>query len=278
MVAAFDAALFMDKRPIGVLDSGVGGLSIWRQIVQQLPSESTIFVADSKNCPYGGRSAKEIYKLAKPLVGFLASMNVKLIVLACNTITVHCLARFREDFPMIPIVGTVPIVKKAAEVSLTKRIGVLSTKATAKSANQKRLIEQFATGCKVINRGTDKLVPLVERAEVEGERVNILLQKELKTFIDGKTDTLALGCSHFPFLHLAMQKILGPGVSILEPGEAIARQVRNILTSNETISEGKVATHQMYTTGIVKNFKEASEKLLGAPFASTIQSTKHVIL
>lgn len=268
----------MHNQPIGVLDSGVGGLSIWRQIVKQLPLESTIFVADSQNCPYGGRSAKEIYKLAKSLVGFLASMNVKLIVLACNTITVHCIASLREDFPTIPIVGTVPIVKKAAEVSLTKRIGVLSTKATAKSATQKRLIEQFAKGCRVITRGTDKLVPLVEKTEVEGERVDMLLRKELKTFIDGKIDTLALGCSHFPFLHLAMQKILGPGVSILEPGAAIVRQVRNILTNNETISEGKVVTHQMYTTGIVKNFKEASRKLLDVEFASTIQSTKHILL
>lgn len=238
----------MKNFPIGILDSGVGGLTIWREIVKELPNESTIYVGDNANCPYGSRSEQEIYKLARRLVKFLLKHNCKLIVVACNTITVSCLDKLRADFPDVPIVGTVPVIKTASERSKNKKIGILSTVRTAESRYQKNLIERFAGECKVINVGTDKLVPLIERGKINSSIIRII-EQELKAFIESEVDVLALGCSHFPFLKEQMHKILGSNVTILDSGAAIARQVRRILESNDILSEKKLATHELFTTG-----------------------------
>lgn len=252
----------MDNRPIGILDSGVGGLSIWREIILQLPHESTIYVGDSKNCPYGNRSIEEIYRLTKPLLEVLVQKKCKLIVIACNTITVHCLNRLRQDFPNIPIVGTVPVVKKAAEETKNKKVGVLSTQATTKSLYQKKLIEQFANDCEVTIVGTDKLVPLVEKGEINGTRLTKILEQELQPFIKEGVDVVALGCSHFPFLKDIIQDILGKNVLLLDSAGAIARQVNRVLTNNnQQKAEGK-PSYKFYTTGDVGNFSLVAEKLL----------------
>lgn len=266
----------MENRPIGVLDSGVGGLSIWREIVVQLPNESTIYVADSANCPYGRRSSKEIYRLAKRLVKFLLSKNAKLIVLACNTITVSCLDKLRKDFPNIPIVGTVPVVKTAVERTKNKRIGILSTVGTAKSQYQKNLIRTFAGDCEVISIGTDKLVPFIEKGEIHGRRIKELLQRELQHFILASIDTLALGCSHFPFLKSEMQKVLGKKALILDSAGAIARQVKRVLKENGDVSKKNSPLHFLYTTGDVDTFRKVARKLVGKTFTGKIQGIQQL--
>src|SRR5262245_55029364 len=134
----------MDNQPIGIIDSGVGGLSIWQDIRRELPHESTIYLADSKNCPYGTKSSEEIYALASCLVTFLLQKNVKMIVLACNTITVTCLERLRSNHPHLPIIGVVPVIKTAAAYTATKTIGVLTTPVTEKSMYQQHLVDEFA--------------------------------------------------------------------------------------------------------------------------------------
>lgn len=253
----------MDNRPIGILDSGIGGLSIWKEIVRELPQESTIYIADSINCPYGNRGASQIYKLAKRLVQFLIGQNAKLVVVACNTVTVSCLGRLRTDFPEVPIVGTVPVVKKAAEQTKNRIIGVLSTRATAKSAYQKDLIEKFANGCRVVNVGTDELVALVETGKTNGFASDKILRRELTPFITERIDTLALGCSHFPFLREAMANILGPNVSILDSGGAIARQVGRVLTNNSMLASNPKLPHHFYTTDDVNQLRSIIKKLVG---------------
>src|SRR6266480_7134956 len=143
----------MNNNPIGILDSGVGGLTVLQALVHELPHESAIYNGDSHNTPYGAKSEEEIYRLSKRLIEFLLKKEVKLIVIACNTITVTCLDKLRSEYPNVPIVGTVPVIKTAAEVSKNKRIGILSTTRTAQSTYQKRLIEEFANGCTVFNHG-----------------------------------------------------------------------------------------------------------------------------
>lgn len=267
----------MNTQPIGVLDSGVGGLSIWKEIVTFLPNESTIYVGDSKNCPYGSRSASEIYVLASKLVQFLIKQNVKLIIVACNTITVSCLPRLRNDFPNVPIIGTVPVVKSGVSQSKKKRIGILSTVATAGSEYQKELIRKFAKGARVISLGTDRLVPFVEKGEIESPRMQKLLREELRPFIDAEIDVLALGCSHFPFLKNEMQRILGRDVLILDSGVAITRQVRRVLESNKILSNS-VPAYEFYTTGDAKEFQLLTKNLVGNRFADKIQKVKRVVL
>ncbi len=255
----------MNNNPIGILDSGVGGLSIWKEIVRELPHESTIYIADSANCPYGSQSSKEIYRLSKRLVEFLINKQCKLIVIACNTITVSCLERLRLDFPNTPIVGTVPVVKTAVKITKNKRVGILSTTATAKSMYQKNLIKAFANDCEVFNVGTDLVVHYVERGDLHSRLLTQRLQAELKPFIDADIDTLVLGCSHFPFLRSPMQEILGSQIHILDSGEAIARQVMRVLLANKALAQHN-ATHQFFTTGDKKSFQNTVEKLLGKEF------------
>ncbi len=253
----------MNNQPIGVLDSGVGGLSIWKEIVRELPLESTIYAADSRNCPYGAKSSQAIYHLAKRLVQFLVQQQVKLIVLACNTMTVSCLDKLREDFPQLPLIGTVPVVKTAAEKTKGGKIGILSTTKTAESKYQKQLLQTYAADCVVINIGTNKLVPFVEKGEVRGQALEKVLRKELEVFKKEDIDVLALGCSHFPFLKDTMQQILGNDVQILDSGEAIARQVKRVLEKIDGLSNSKSTSQRLYTTGDEKQFEKTAQTLMG---------------
>lgn len=239
----------MNNQAIGILDSGVGGLTIWKEIVSQLPYEPTIYIGDSKNCPYGNRSAEEIYQLARRLVEFLIQKQCKLIVVACNTITVSCLEKLRQEFRAIPIVGTVPVVKTASEMSRSKRIAIFSTSATEKSQYQRDLINRFARECEVITVGTDKLVPLIEQGKLKGEEVQKVLREELQEIVNGHIDVLALGCSHFPLVRKEIQKIVGERVKVLDSAGAIARQVERVLRNRMSLFDQKQSIHEFYTTG-----------------------------
>ncbi len=268
----------MNDQPIGILDSGVGGLSVWREIVKLLPNESTIYLADSLNCPYGTKKEEEIYKLAKGLISFLLEKKAKLIVVACNTITVTCLDKLRIDFPNTPIIGTVPVIKTAANVSKNKKIGVLSTERTAQSLYQKNLIDKFANGCKVVTVGTGKLVPYVETGEIDGKKVTEVVSKALKPFIENNVDAIALGCSHFPFLRNIIQKIVGEKVMVLDSSGAIARQTQRVLVANNSLSSPINPNHLFYTTGDKKQFIKVYKKLLGDKISKLVEFTEKVVI
>lgn len=252
------------NKPIGILDSGLGGLTIWKEIVALLPHESTIYIADSQYAPYGMLSSEEIYKLSKRLIDFLIAKEAKVIVIACNTITVSCLDRLRTDYPGMAIIGTVPVVKTAAEVTQNNRIGVLSTTYTANSSYQKNLIEKFAGNCLFFNHGTDALVSFVERGELSGDKLEQTLSEVLLQFKQEKIDTLALGCTHFPFLRKQMQKILGEKVTILDSGPAIARQVKRVLENKKSETKTESHTYSFFTTGNT----QVAKKLLAGTIAN----------
>lgn len=240
----------MHNNPIGILDSGVGGLTVWKEIQAHLPHESTVYIGDSAKCPYGSKKPDQIYELASKLVTFLVQKKVKLIVVACNTITVTCLDRLRRDFPEIPIAGTVPVIKTAAQRSKNKKIGILSTTTTAKSEYQKQLIKQFAGDCEVVNIGTDELVPLVEQQVTSDKKqVDRVLRRVLEPFQKAEIDVFALGCTHFPFVKSSIQEILGSEVLILDSGAAIARQVERVLIANEALTKKKTPEYRFFTTG-----------------------------
>lgn len=268
----------MNNQPIGILDSGVGGLSIWKEIVRELPNESTIYLADSLNCPYGEKSEKEIYGLGKRLVDFLLKNKVKLIVLACNTITVFCIDRLRINFPDIPIVGTVPAVKTAVETTRNKKIGILSTESTARSYYQKNLIEKFANNCLVVSKGASELVPYIEKGDIKSKRVKKILREALKEFLVKDVDAIALGCSHFPFLKDKIEEIMGDKVKILDSGKAIARQVKKVLTNNNALSLSDSPSYAFYTTGDARKFNRVSKRLLGRKIAPYINKVHNVTL
>lgn len=249
-------------RPIGILDSGIGGLTVLKEIVRELPQESIVYIGDSLHAPYGIRSSEEIYHLSKNLVKFLLQKKVKLIVVACNTITVNSIDALRKDFPDIPFVGTVPVVKTAVALTKNKRIGILSTTQTAKSKYQKTLIQTFTKGYTVFNYGNDKLVPLIEQGELRSKKVEEELHQTLSMFQKRNIDTLALGCTHFPFLRTQIQKILGPHVKILDSGPAIGRQVKRVLKNNNALNTTKNPVLSFYTTGKPEN----AEKIISSFF------------
>lgn len=269
----------MKQRPIGILDSGIGGLSIWQELVSQLPHEAMVYVADSAYCPYGSRDAQNIYELSRRIVQYLIQThNVKLVVIACNTVTVSALDRLRADFPQVPIVGIVPVIKTAAEKSKNKEIGILSTQITAQSTYQKHLIASFAHSCVVTNVGTNDLVPLVENGEIQGEKTRKILAGVLKEFQEVGVDTIALGCSHFPFLRTEIQKILGRNVQLLDSAGAVARQVHRILEKNK--QEGRVIepVDLLYTTGEKNQFISVANKLVGDTMAQRQITIDHIDL
>jgi|SRR5579885_1020536 len=260
------------NNPIGVLDSGIGGLTVCKEIIRELPSESLVYIGDSQNAPYGAKSEREIYQLSKRLISFLLKWQTKLVVIACNTITVSCLEKLRRDFPDLPIVGTVPVVKTAVEVSRNKRIGILSTTQTAKSAYQKNLLTKFATGCTVFNHGTDDLVPILEAGELTGKRIKERLQKILAVFQKEQIDTLALGCTHYPLLKRKINDILGPQVIFLDSGAAVARQVHRILTNNNDLSKNALPSYHFWTTGKKEVMEKVAKKLEIDTIGTTIDA------
>ncbi len=237
----------MSNAPIGVIDSGVGGLTILKEIQRQLPDESFVYIGDTVNCPYGGRTPDDIYRLSANLIRRLRAMGAKLVVIACNTISVTCIRQLRADFPGLPIVGTVPAVKTAAQISRARRIGVLSTVVTAESDFQARLIDECANGCEVVNLGTNELVPRIERGAWQTELPQIL-PSLLEPFRTAGVDALVLGCSHYPLLKQEIQSVLGPGVTLVDSASGIARQVRRVLEEHGLLTAGGTPTYRFITT------------------------------
>lgn len=218
----------MSNAPIGIIDSGLGGLTILKEIQLQLPHESLRYLGDTANCPYGPRSVENIYRLSHAMISALVEAGVKAVVIACNTISVTSIRQLRADFPDLPIVGTAPAIKPAAAVSINRRIGILSTVATANSPYQADLIAEFAADCQVLNLGTNELVPRIERGAFDTE-IPSVLPEVLRPFQEAEVDALVLGCSHYPILREEIQAILGDRVTVLDSGAAIARQLFRVL-------------------------------------------------
>ena len=235
--------------PLGIIDSSSGGLSVWQSVVSLLPHESTVYVGDHAHAPYSKKTTSFIRARMRVLIPYLLKQKVKLIVIACNTATVAGIAAYRRQFPRIPIVGVVPVVKTASEVSRRRRFAVLSTHYTANSRYQKQLIQTYASDCTVFNIGTTSLVALIEAGHVTGKPIERCLRQALRRAREGGVDTVVLGCTHYPFLHPVIRAIVGENVRILDSGGAVARHVRRILENNKTVTTAGVPTYIFQTTG-----------------------------
>lgn len=251
----------MDNRKIGLFDSGVGGLSILGEIQKLLPQESFVFIADQKHVPYGKKTKAELEELVFKIVTFLVSQDVKLVVVACNTATVYTIDFLREKFNL-PIVGVVPVVKTLAEVTKTKKVGILATPATSSSPYLENLINNFCQGVEVFNIGGTGLEEMVENGEVDTKLVEDTLVKFLNPLVKEGVDAIALGCTHYPFLRAKIEQIVGPHIAVLDSGGAVARQVKRILENNQALATQKREDFY-YTTLDPRIFKAVSSKLLG---------------
>jgi glutamate racemase len=216
--------------PIGVFDTGVGGLTILRDLLRELPDERYLYFGDTGNCPYGVRPEDEIRRLALAIADFLAAQRVKLMVVACNTISVVALDALRAAHPDIPFVGVVPAVKPAARLTRVGRVGVASTEASARGDYLRRLIAEHAQGVAVSAVGCPRLVLLAEAAELDGPVVEATIREDIAPLLADGVDVLVLGCTHFPAMRPAFERVVGPDVQVIDSGAAIARRARVILS------------------------------------------------
>ena len=233
--------------PIGVLDSGLGGLSVLRALRQTLPAEDFIYCADCGNAPWGDRSQKFIIERVRAMMNFmLQEKNVKAIVLACNTATAVAAETVRKEF-RIPVIGTEPAVKPAAKETKTGHVAVIATTRTITSDRYESLVERFANGVKVTSLATPGLMDCVERGEFETPKTLQLLHHYLDPLFKEKVDTLVLGCTHYPFLENAIRKIAPYPILIIHPSLAIAKVTMDrVAALNALAPNNQVGTECFY--------------------------------
>ena len=224
------------KQPIGIFDSGVGGTSIWKEVVTRLPNEKTIYLADSKHAPYGQRSEKEILKLSIKNTEKLIALGSKLIIVACNTATTNAISYLRTQYP-VPFIGIEPAIKPAALQSKTGKIGILATKGTLNSRLFAETSEKYAGNLEVIEVIGEGLVPLIEQGEIDTKETKALLQSYINPMIQAGVDAIVLGCSHYPYLIPALNTLLPKHIRIIDSGTAVARQTEHILIKQNLLVE-----------------------------------------
>lgn len=250
--------------PIGVFDSGVGGLSVLRALLGALPAESYYYLADSANCPYGSRSAEEIRRLSAGIARHLIVRGAKVLVVACNTASAAALASLREAFPLVPVIGMVPAVKPAAERTRTGVVGVLATPATFGGRLFSEVVERHAHGARVLSQTCHGLVERIEAGDLDSPATVGLLRSYVEPLLEAGADTLVLGCTHYPFVVPALRSIVGDGVALVEPSEAIARQTARVLAREGLVApDGAVPTRIYATSGPTGPLEESVARLLG---------------
>nr|WP_288931542.1 glutamate racemase [uncultured Allomuricauda sp.] len=227
-------------KPIGIFDSGVGGTSIWKEVAKMLPHENTIYLADSANAPYGEKSKEEILQLSIKNTELLLDLGCKMIIVACNTATTNAIDYLRSHYP-VPFIGIEPAIKPAALHTKTKKVGVLATKGTLSSSLFHNTSKLFAEGITVLEQEGKGLVELIEAGKVQSPEMKKLLNEFLQPMLEQNIDCLVLGCTHYPYLIPVLKDILPQNITIIDSGEAVARQTKAILDRNNLLS---TATHR----------------------------------
>lgn len=235
---------------IGVFDSGVGGLTVWREIVRQLPGEDTLYLADQAHVPYGSRSLGEVRQFSEAISRFLLDQGARVIVVACNTASAAALHHLRRTFPEVPFVGMEPAVKPAVERTHSGVVGVLATEATFQGELFASLLDRYAGDTEVFTQVCPGLVNVVETGALETSETEALLRTYLLPLIEAGVDQLVLGCTHYPFLRPTIERIAGKGVSIIDPAPAVARQTGRVLAGMRgSTCRHRRRQHVLYTTG-----------------------------
>jgi glutamate racemase len=241
--------------PIGVFDSGVGGLSVLRAIRQLMPSQPVIYLADQAHVPYGVRSLEEVRLFSHAITRFLLSQGARLITVACNTASVAALKSLRLEFPQVPFVGMEPAVKPAAEQTHSKVVGVLATYATFQGEMYNSVVERFAQGVTILQDHCPGLVAEIEKGNFGGPETEKILRNALEPMLDKGVDTVVMGCTHYPFVIPLIQRITGPAVQVVDPAPAIARQIKRLLEANGDLAqESARAEVKFFTTGKAEEF------------------------
>lgn len=250
---------------IGVFDSGVGGLSVWREIARQFPQEDTLYVADQAHMPYGSRSLDEVRAYCEGVVHFMLEQGAKAAVIACNSASAAALRHVRDLFPQVPIVGMEPAIKPAVQNTRKGVVGVIATQATFQGRLFASLIEQYGNNARVLAQVGRGLAQAVESGALDTPETEALLRECLTPLIEAGVDHLVLGCTHYPFLLPAIERLMGPEVAIVDPAPAVARQTGRLLMQRNLVnSKVREARHLFYTSGDADAFAVMIRRLIPA--------------
>ncbi len=250
--------------PIGIFDSGIGGLSVLRAIRAQMPNESVIYFGDQGHIPYGPRPMEQIRSFSEAITKFLLEHDAKIIVVACNTASAAALKYLREKFPDVQFVGMEPAVKPAAETTQTGRVGVLATPATFQGALYASVVERFANGVELFQNTCNGLVQQIEQGNLNGDETRRILEDALLPMLEKNIDTVVLGCTHYPFVIPLVEEIVGEKVRVIDPAPSVARQAQRLLEAGGLRGESEsMGSIKLFTSGDPKELKSQLPILLG---------------
>ena len=239
----------MNNNPIGVYDSGFGGLSVWQELHRALPNESLLYLGDGKNCPYGSQSVERIRVLAEEAVSVLVERGAKMVVVACNTATAAAIAHLRERFSQIPIVGLEPAIKPACLESKSRIVGVLATERSLKGEKFLNTLTKYGEGVEVIKVVGEGFVEAVERNLEDDPATEELVRRAVEPIIEGGADIIVLGCTHYPFLRHVIERVIGDrNVRIIDSGHAVSKRVESLLDQFAIRAEADNQAHLEFLT------------------------------
>ncbi len=251
--------------PIGILDSGVGGLSVTAEIFKQLPFEEILYFGDTANLPYGEKTPEQIKQLVFSIIEFFVANGVKAIVMACNSSTAIVMEEALKIYNM-PIIGVIePAIKEALRIGKTEEVGLFANAVTVASGAHQKILSLFSgNGARIIGKACPKLVPLVEKGLVTGKETEDAICEYINDIKNSSADTLILGCTHYPFLSETIKKIAGDGIKIVDPALETASRLREVLTTNHLLNpEGTHVRHRFMVSGNPDSFRILGSKLLG---------------
>ena len=250
--------------PIGLFDSGVGGLSVLLAVRRELPHEDLIYFADQKYCPYGPRPADEIRELSRRIVRFLLTEGCKAVIVACNTASAAALKDLRATWPEIPFIGMEPAVKPAAGSTRTGKVGVFATKGTLEGELFQQTRDRHAREVEVLIAYPPDWVERVERGDIDSPETEESVRRSLQPFLDAGVDEIALGCTHYPFLTPLIRQVSGDGVQVLDPSQAVARQTARVLAERRLLHPQHLeGTRRYFTSGNAAAFALLLARLVG---------------
>ena len=254
----------MQDQPIGIFDSGIGGLTVVKEVMNHLPHESIIYFGDTARVPYGNKSKQTVTKFSAQIIRFLLSKGVKSIIIACNTVSSNSIEDLRAMFPQVPIEGVVePGVKMALEKTQTGRIGIIGTEATIRSDKYPSLIKDVNPEAQVFSKSCPLFVPLVEDNWVQHPVTRMIAQEYLTPLLNKRIDTLILGCTHYPILADVIQEVAGKDITLVNPAQEAAYKIEEVLKKRDELSDGKrEPVYEFYVSDHTTQFEQMAKEFL----------------
>lgn len=250
----------MDNRPIGMFDSGVGGLTVVKEVTKYLPNEEIVYFGDTARVPYGSKTKETITKYSRQIIKFLTTKDVKAVIIACNTASSNSLETMKEEFNHIPIIGVVESgVLMALNSTKTKKVGIIGTEGTIRSRAYEKLIHNYDSTIKVYSKACPLFVPLVEEGWTDGEIVELTVKRYLKDILNENIDTLVLGCTHYPLIIKCISKIVSDNIKLINPAVKTSIELKTLLDKTNSLRLVKIKPkHRFYVSDITTKFEQLS--------------------